>query len=86
MRANPGIVTAEGVAEVTVAGHVVELDTFPAIVQRIRDIAPEKSRRPSAMVCLEQQFAVVGILRERHELSGAVARERGLAPEIGVDP
>ena len=32
MRANAGIVAAEGVAEVTVAGHVVKLDAVSALL------------------------------------------------------
>ena len=38
------------------------------------------------MVGLKQQFAVARILRECHELAGTATRERGLAPEIGIDP
>ena len=86
MRANAGIVTAEGVAEMTVAGHIVELDAVPAIVHRIRHIAAEKSGRPSAMIGFQQQFAVAGILRKRHQFPRPVARQRRLALDIGIDP
>jgi hypothetical protein len=86
MGANARIVTAESLAEVTVAVHVIELDAVPAIVQRIRDITPEECGRPPAMVGFEQQFAVAGVSRKRHKLPRPVACERGLAIDIGVDP
>ena len=38
------------------------------------------------MIGFEQQLAIAGLLRERHQFTGAVARQRGLAPQIGVDP
>ena len=86
MRANAGIVTAKLVTEVTMANHVVEFDTLAAIGHRVRDVAPKKPCRPPAMVGFQQQLVIAGVLRERHQFTGAVARERGLAPEIGIEP
>jgi hypothetical protein len=86
VRANAGIVTAELVTEVTVAGHVVEFDTIPATLDPAHDVAPEKSRRPLAVIRFKQQVTIAGALRERDQFAGAVARQRGLASQIGVDP
>ena len=38
------------------------------------------------MIGFEQQLAIAGLLRERHQFAGAVARQRRLAAQIGVDP
>ena len=84
--ANAGIVAAEGGAKMTVALHVIGFDTDPAVVQSCRHIAAEKSRGPLAMVGFEQQIAVAGALRERHQLTCPVASERRLAPHVGVEP
>ncbi len=45
-----------------------------------------KCGRPAAMVSFEQQIAVAGALRERHQFARPVARQRSLAPDIGVEP
>ena len=38
------------------------------------------------MIGFEKQLAVAGLLRERNQFAGAVARQCRLASEIGVDP
>ena len=38
------------------------------------------------MIGLEQQFAVAGMLRKRHQFPRPVTRQRRLAPDIGIDP
>src|ERR1700676_1552594 len=86
MAANAGIMTAERMAEVTVAVYVVEFDAMPAIFQCGCDIAAKERRRPAAMIGLEQQLFIAGVLRERHQFAGPVACQCGLAPEIGVEP
>jgi hypothetical protein len=43
MRANAWIMAAEGLAEMTVAGHVIGFEADPAIGQRLSDIAAEKA-------------------------------------------
>ena len=86
VRANARIVAAEGRAEMAMARHVVGVDADPAIVERGRDVAAEKRRRPAAMIGFEQQIAVARALRQRHQFAGPVARQRRLAAEIGVEP
>ena len=86
MSAHAGIVTAKSMAEVSVALHVVEFDAMPAVVQRWRDLAAEKRRRPPAVMRFQQQLVIAGVLRQGHQFAGPVARQCGLAPEIGVDP
>src|SRR5476651_648607 len=86
MRADARIVAAEFVAKVTMASDVVHLESVAAAVERVPDVAPEKCRRPAAMVRLKQKLAITGALRDRHELTGALAGECGLASEIGVKP
>src|ERR1700720_3034977 len=86
VRANAGVVTAELMTKVTVARHVVELDAVAATVHAALDVALEKRRRPPAMMRLEQQFAIAGALRKRDEFAGPLPRQRGLVPEIGIDP
>lgn len=83
---NPGIVTTELVTEVTVTVHVIEFETVPTAIQRVEHIATKKCCRPQAMIGFEQLFLIAGSLRERHEFTGPLTREGGLAPEIGVDP
>ena len=38
------------------------------------------------MIGFEQQLAVAGLLRERQQFGGAVARQCCLASQIGIDP
>src|SRR3954468_8920186 len=86
MRADAGIVATKRVRKMTVLRHIVKRDGVAAALQRAADIAAKMRRRELAMIGLEQQLAVAGLLRERHQFAGAVARQCRLASQIGVDP
>ena len=53
IRTHAWIVAAEGRAKMTMADHVIGLDTDTAVVQSRRDIASEQRRRPATMVRLK---------------------------------
>jgi hypothetical protein len=65
VRTHSWIVAAEGLAKMSMAGHVIGLDTDTAVVQSRRDIASEHRRRPATMVSLKQLITVARTLRER---------------------
>ena len=84
--AHSWIVATEGVAKMTMAGHVIALDTDTAVVQNRRDIASEQCRRPATMVGLKQLIPIARTLRERHQFVCPVARQGGLEPDNDVEP
>ncbi len=86
MRADAGIVAAEGVREVTVLLHIVKRDGVSAALQRAPYVATKMRRRKLTMIGFEQQLAVAGLLCKRHQFVGAIARQSRLAAQIGVDP
>ena len=72
--AHSWIVAAERGAKMTMAGHVIALDTDTAVVQSRRDIASEHRSRPATMVSLKQLIVVTRTLRERQQFICPVAR------------
>jgi hypothetical protein len=86
VRANTWVMTAEGLTEVTMAREVIGLDSDLGVIQSLGDITAEKSRRPAAMVSLQQQVTIAGALREGHQLPRSVARQSSFAPDIGIEP
>ena len=86
IRTDAGIVAAKRVRKVAVRRHVVKRDDALAALQRATNIATEMRRRKLTMIGFEQQLAIAGPSRERHQFAGAVARQRRLAAQIGVNP
>ena len=72
--------------KVTVARKIIGFDPDQGIVQSLGDIATEKGRRPAAMISLQQQLAVAGALRERHQFARSLTSERCLSFDGGVEP
>jgi hypothetical protein len=86
MGADARVMAAKRVSEVTMTCDVVERYSVPRTLQRAGDIAAKKRRRQVAMMGFEQQLVIAGVLREPYEFASAIARQRGLAAQIGVDP